>query len=142
MFAGRALNEEVAHRAGAGIPVCWAAPCLGSPRARVALADCEVVSARRPAPLTACRSAEVILCAGPRAARLFRSVRALYGSFARARGLPSPDSAKKRWIVYAKRPFARVDHVLKYHCPHCGEVIEHRPVPARIGRAPPPEAAA
>ena len=34
--------------------------------------------------------------AGPRVARLFRAVRALYGSFARARGLPSPDTAMMR----------------------------------------------
>lgn len=29
-----------------------------------------------------------------------------------------------------------------HHCPQCGGAIEHRPVPARIGRAPPLEAAA
>jgi len=29
-----------------------------------------------------------------------------------------------------------------HRCPQCGDAIEHLPVPARIGRAPPPEAAA
>ncbi len=29
-----------------------------------------------------------------------------------------------------------------HHCPRCGEALERRPVPARIGRAPPPRAAA
>jgi len=28
------------------------------------------------------------------------------------------------------------------HCPHCGGEIEHRPVPAQLGRAPPLEPAA
>jgi hypothetical protein len=29
-----------------------------------------------------------------------------------------------------------------HHCPRCGDAVEHRPVPAQIGRAPPLEAAA
>lgn len=57
--------------------------------------------------------------------KMLDALRSLYarGAFARFAGFDDPEAfdrlmAKlarpRRWIVYAKRPFARVDHVLKY----------------------------
>lgn len=57
--------------------------------------------------------------------KMLAALRALHrrGAFARFSGFDDPEgfdrlmqklASAKRWIVYAKRPFARVDHVLKY----------------------------
>lgn len=57
--------------------------------------------------------------------KMLAALRAIHarGAFVRFSGFEDPEgfdrlmqklASQKRWIVYAKRPFARVDHVLKY----------------------------